>query len=305
MSHFKETGFGLAGGSIYLSRRFGGEDEQEDSEEDVEFMNRPLPPAAKNYSGTNIPNLNSSASKDPLRQQQAIKAMEVAISTPIFKSDFDSSPQKQVKPKKSLFNEDQTSVVIDQRSFAKFNAPKPPPSSLQNIMAPVAANDAGKSDEGGMSSAEQNRSFYGGGGNSLNLSRQSFQNVKHVANTEGITAIVDPKFGSKSSEATSNFNIEERSERRGQDGSKSLSENPQLFAQNIPIETVMTYLAEICGWSNEEVNADIAVLHKNRIRTTGNARSVSQHAWDQIHDLLPVVKDQLIQMCYKSNKSLN
>ncbi|KAJ3077078.1 hypothetical protein HDU98_008510 [Podochytrium sp. JEL0797] len=61
----------------------------------------------------------------------------------------------------------------------------------------------------------------------------------------------------------------------------------------MPIRKLLHAIAETHAWTPEEVEADLAVLEKYRIRNVHGARSVMAQTWEQMSELLPVTKDAI------------
>ena len=67
----------------------------------------------------------------------------------------------------------------------------------------------------------------------------------------------------------------------------------ERFPDPTPILTIMQYIGKNEDWTDEEVNGDVEILKKNRIRTAKDVRKVSMNTWKEITNVLPVTKDLL------------
>jgi hypothetical protein len=67
------------------------------------------------------------------------------------------------------------------------------------------------------------------------------------------------------------------------------------FSDTTPIGQVMTEIARQHEWTPAELESDLNVLKKNRIKTIRDMRTLSEKGWDQLSELLPLTKDLIKQ----------
>ncbi|KAJ3085974.1 hypothetical protein HK100_008849 [Physocladia obscura] len=63
--------------------------------------------------------------------------------------------------------------------------------------------------------------------------------------------------------------------------------------ERVTVEALMAGLAAEEDWSPEEVASDLKVIKRYRIKTVRNLRGLSEQAWAEMKDLLPITKDVL------------
>ncbi|KAJ3290965.1 hypothetical protein HDU79_002837 [Rhizoclosmatium sp. JEL0117] len=65
----------------------------------------------------------------------------------------------------------------------------------------------------------------------------------------------------------------------------------QKISSTTTVEVLMKAIAIDNDWSDDELKADLALLHKYRFKTVKNLRGLSGHAWSELTDILPITKD--------------
>ncbi|KAJ3104521.1 hypothetical protein HDU97_009134 [Phlyctochytrium planicorne] len=66
-----------------------------------------------------------------------------------------------------------------------------------------------------------------------------------------------------------------------------------LLADETTANEIITNIGKENGWTEDEIEADIVTLRKNRLRNAHDLRKLSKTAWAEIQNLLPVTKDLL------------
>ncbi|KAJ3229045.1 hypothetical protein HDU81_005697 [Chytriomyces hyalinus] len=66
---------------------------------------------------------------------------------------------------------------------------------------------------------------------------------------------------------------------------------PRSFSDSDAMEDVLKALASDYGWDATELAEDVASFKRNRVKNVKQARDLSDHAWNEMADVLPTTKD--------------
>jgi hypothetical protein len=65
------------------------------------------------------------------------------------------------------------------------------------------------------------------------------------------------------------------------------------LAADMDVADLMYKIGHDQNWAIDEIEQDIKVLRRNRLRTVKDLRSMSEYGWSELKELLPIVKDRL------------
>jgi hypothetical protein len=163
---------------------------------------------------------------------------------------------------------------------AKGSALKGP---LNFLKAPVADSDGGSGDEVSDFDSDE-EDIYGGQVGSLSLSDR-------MPDTIDIGRVKIP--GTSRSSVSFKTPTPSISPNASLTSNKTFSKTDRIVDDSTPVNAIMKRIAFDHEWTQAELDADLDVMVKNRLRTVKDLRKLSPQGWKDIEGLLPLTKSLL------------